>query len=48
MAVFIYTMILDLIIITLVSVKLLKTTSGNHSRLRLLIFNDGLIFFLVA
>ena len=48
MAAFIYTMIFDFIILSLVSVKLIKTTVGSPSRLRTLIFTDGLIYFAIV
>ena len=48
MAGFIYTMIFDFIILSLMAVKLFRTTTGSPSRLRTLIFTDGLIYFIVA
>jgi hypothetical protein len=46
-ATYIYTMIFDFIIMSLMAVKLFKTNTGS-SRLRKLIFGDGLIYFIVA
>jgi hypothetical protein len=48
MATFIYTMIFDTIILSLTAFKLFTTTTGSPSRLKNLIFRDGLIYFLVV
>ena len=48
MATYIYTMIFDFIICSLLSIKLLMKTPGAPSRLRNLIFSDGLIYFAIV
>lgn len=49
MATYIYTMCFDFIILSLMTIKLYKTsTAGAHSRLRNLIFKDGLIYFIIV
>jgi hypothetical protein len=45
---FIYTLIFDFIILGLTAVKLFQTSGDSRSRLRNLIFKDGLIYFIVA
>jgi len=48
MAAFIYTMIFDFIILSLMTIKLFKTSSGSPSKLRTLILKDGLIYFVIV
>jgi hypothetical protein len=50
MATYIYTMCFDFIILSLMTIKLYKPSStvGGHSRLRNLIFRDGLIYFIIV
>jgi len=50
MAGFIYTMIFDFIILSLMTIKLFKTSNGlgSPSKLRTLIFKDGLIYFVIV
>ena len=47
-ATYIYTMTLDFIILSLTAVKLFLTTTGSPSRLKNLIFRDGLIYFVIV
>jgi hypothetical protein len=49
MAAFIYTMIFDFVILSLMSIKLFKmTTTRTPSMLSKLVFKDGLIYFIIA
>jgi hypothetical protein len=48
MATFIYTMTFDFVILSLTAVKLFMSNTATDSRLRKLIFKDGLIYFIIV
>jgi len=48
MAGFIYTMIFDFIILSLMAIKLLRMSNGSPSDLKTRIFKDGLIYFVIV
>jgi len=47
-ATFIYSMAFDFIVMSLTAIKLVSPTSRNRSKLVHLIFQDGLIYFILA